>query len=185
MAAADWIIRNGRIIDPVNKVDRVGDIAISDGRIQSIESSLQIQSLREFDASGCLVTPGLIDCHVHCYEYATPLGINPDAQCLARGVTTVVDCGSAGCSTFMGFRKYIAERSRTRILCFLHIAAHGLADAGCSAGAPGGEIDSLNSIRVKDCASCVQGNRDIVVGVKVRLSKTIADQGRNEEEAYR
>lgn len=51
---------------------------------------------RQFDAHGCYVTGGLIDCHVHAYQYATPLGIDVDELCLSRGVTSVVDAGSAG-----------------------------------------------------------------------------------------
>lgn len=50
----------------------------------------------EFDASGCIVCPGLIDIHVHCYPLKTSLGIDPDTHCLPRGVTTVIDAGSAG-----------------------------------------------------------------------------------------
>ena len=38
-----------------------------------------------------------------------------------------------GAATFPGLRKFIAEKSKTRVLSFLHIAAHGLASAGCTA----------------------------------------------------
>ena len=86
----------------------------------------------QVDASGCIVCPGLIDLHTHVYEYATTLGVNPDRDCLARGVTTVVDGGSSGAMTFEGLRKYICETSHTRVLAFLHVACHGLAGAGCS-----------------------------------------------------
>ena len=41
----------------------------------------------EIDASGCMVLPGLIDCHVHVYEHCTQLGVNADDNCLARGLT--------------------------------------------------------------------------------------------------
>ena len=41
----------------------------------------------EIDASGCMVLPGLIDCHVHVYEHCTQLGVNADENCLARGLT--------------------------------------------------------------------------------------------------
>ena len=37
-----------------------------------------------------------------------------------------------GASTFPGLRKFIADRSKTRVLALLHIAAHGLASAGCT-----------------------------------------------------
>eukprot|EP00106_Octopus_bimaculoides_P023174 XP_014790616.1 PREDICTED: deacetylase EF_0837-like [Octopus bimaculoides] len=138
-----------------------------------------------FDASGCYVVPGLIDCHVHAYQYATPLGIDVDEFCLRRGVTTAVDAGSAGAATFAGLRKYVAEQRITRVLSFIHIAAQGLAASGCAGGAKGGECDSLNVVDVDGCVSCIRKNRDMVVGVKVRLSSTVADDGRNEEEIYR
>ena len=41
---------------------------------------------KEIDATGCLIVPGLIDCHVHVYEHCTQLGVNPDDNCLARGL---------------------------------------------------------------------------------------------------
>ncbi|VDI82193.1 Hypothetical predicted protein [Mytilus galloprovincialis] len=185
MAQADLIINNGRIIDPANNIDFTGSVAVSNGTIQAVGTDLNIQAARVFDATGCLITPGLIDCHVHCYEHATPLGINPDESCLSRGVTTVVDAGSSGESTFPGLKKFIAEKSHTRVLCFLHIVQHGLASSGCSSGAPGGEIDSLNQVNVEACVKCIEANRDMIVGVKVRLSETIANDGKNEEEAYR
>ena len=96
MARIDLLIRNGRIIDPANNVDFIGDVVVNDGVIHKVGIDLRFNAITEFDATGCLVTPGLIDCHVHCYEHATPLGINPDERCLSRGVTTVVDAGSAG-----------------------------------------------------------------------------------------
>ena len=107
MVRVDVLIKNGRVIDPDNGVDKVMDVALMDKRIFSTGEHLDFEASSIFDASGCIVTPGLIDAHVHCYEYATPLGVNPDATCLSRGVTTVVDAGSSGmaCQTLRnGFR---------------------------------------------------------------------------------
>ena len=92
----DVLIRNGRVIDPANGVDRIADIGIKDGYIVSVGNNLQRSALEEFDATGCIATAGLIDTHVHVYQHVTPLGISADEFCLARGVTTVVDAGSAG-----------------------------------------------------------------------------------------
>lgn len=96
MSHIDFMVKNGRIIDPANGLDTVADIAVNNGTILSIGNNAHFLAKETFDAGGCLVTPGLIDCHVHCYQYATPLGINPDEHCLSRGVTTVIDAGSAG-----------------------------------------------------------------------------------------
>lgn len=92
----DLIIRNGRVINPASGLDIVADIGIKSKRIASIEPDLEGKCIEEYDATGCIVTPGLIDIHVHVYQHATPLGIDVDETCLARGVTTVVDAGSAG-----------------------------------------------------------------------------------------
>ncbi|XP_028402333.1 uncharacterized protein LOC114525284 [Dendronephthya gigantea] len=184
----DLLIINGLVIDPANDIDQIQlDIAVKDGKILNIfkpgENTYTASEI--FDASGCYLTPGLIDVHVHCYEHVTSLGINPDDACLSRGVTTVVDAGSAGCGTFQGLRKFIIERNHTRVLAFLHITSHGLAGAGCSADAAGGELDSLNHLQLDECVKCIEDNKDVIVGIKIRLSESISNNGANEQEAYR
>lgn len=61
------ILRNGRIIDPVNKVDGEADLWLRDGRIVAPESSEPVGA-RVFDVQGKWVVPGLIDMHVHLRE---------------------------------------------------------------------------------------------------------------------
>ena len=134
------------------------------------------------DCRGLLVLPGLIDLHVHCYHAATVLGLEPDAACLARGVTTVVDGGSAGAMTFPGLERFVMEPSRTRVLAWLHLACHGLAGAACSGEewGPGGEVDSVNVAKTELCVKTIRGKREKIVGVKVRLDKNISNNGENE-----
>lgn len=90
------------VIDPVNERDILADVGVRSGRICSVAKRLEGRGLKEFDASVCIVTPGLIDSHEHVYQHATPLGVNVDETCLARGVTTVVDAGSAGTHNAVG-----------------------------------------------------------------------------------
>ena len=182
----DWLIRGGRVIDPANGVDGPFDVGISNGRIAAVGADLDSGSARNiYDAGGKLVTPGLVDLHTHTYHLATPLGIDPDHYCLGRGVTTAVDTGSAGCDTFPGFRAFSVERFRTRILAFLNISRAGLAVGGATDKDAAGELESAKFIHAEDCAACIRANRDILIGVKVRLSASIADKGRNEALAYR
>ena len=78
------------------------------------------------EASGHLVTPGLIDLHVHVYPGVSHYGVDPDSTCLTRGVTTVCDAGSAGADTFEGLRRYVISVSETRVLAFLIISSIGM-----------------------------------------------------------
>ncbi|CAG5125653.1 unnamed protein product [Candidula unifasciata] len=184
--AQNLVIRNGLVIDRSQNISQVANVYIANGRIAGIgeppDRGIQFES---FDASGCVVTAGLVDCQVHAYEYVTPLGVNIDRTCLSKGVTTLVDAGSAGSSTFPGLRKFIAERSKAHLYCFLHIAQHGLASAGCVTTGSGGECDSLNVVNVQDCVRVINENRDMIVGIKVRLAAAVCDDGKNEEEVYR
>ncbi len=186
MSKYDLIISDGRVIDPANRIDGVLDIGIREGRIIKVAREINLADADQvYDARDKIVTPGLVDLHVHGYHLMTPLGIPIDYYCLGRGVTTAVDAGSAGYMTFPGFRIFIAERTKTRLLAFLNISCAGLAFAGMT-GDPGvpGELDSLKLVNVQGCVDCIEANRDLIVGVKIRLSDSCADGGRNEGEAY-
>ncbi len=68
---SEMIIKNGRVIDPANKLDKVSDIIIKDGKIAAIGEDLADQvseNATVIDAKGKIVAPGLIDIHVHLRE---------------------------------------------------------------------------------------------------------------------
>ena len=65
MADASWLIRNGRIIDPGAATDTVADLRITNGYISEIGEELSLTNEQEVDATGLIVSPGLIDVHVH------------------------------------------------------------------------------------------------------------------------
>ena len=184
----DLIIHSGLIIDPANNIHSQHDLVITNGRIVDIvkhtSPAQRAKAKQLYDATNKMVVPGLIDLHAHVYQHATPLGVNPDATCLSRGVTTVVDAGSSGASTFNGLREFIAKKSLTRVLAFIHITMHGLASAGCSGFGKGGELDALNQVNEEWALRCLKDNSDMVVGVKIRLSSDCANDGKNEAEAF-
>ena len=62
------LIRNGRIIDPANRIDTTGDLLIHDGKIDRIGDRIETDASQTVDATGLIVTPGLIDMHVHLRE---------------------------------------------------------------------------------------------------------------------
>jgi dihydroorotase len=63
------LIRNGTIVDPSQSLNARRDLLIVDGRVEKIAPSIASRDGEPFiDAEGCLVTPGLIDIHVHFRE---------------------------------------------------------------------------------------------------------------------
>ncbi len=67
----DACIINGRIIDPTNNIDEVGNLSITDGKIAKVggkEVLPDLQNVNVYDANGQVVVPGLIDMHVHLRE---------------------------------------------------------------------------------------------------------------------
>ncbi len=86
------LIKNGRIIDPANNIDATLDLLIEDGKIVNIGESLNVQAAQVIDASGLLVTPGLVDMHVHLrdpgLEYKEDI-ISGTKSAAAGGVTSI------------------------------------------------------------------------------------------------
>jgi len=61
------VIKGGRVIDPANGVDEVADVLIVDGQIERV-GTVKNTDAEVIDAAGCIVSPGLIDLHVHFRE---------------------------------------------------------------------------------------------------------------------
>ena len=104
----ELLIKGGRVIDPSQSLDTVTDIAINDGKIAAISPDIDSkEAVRTVRAVGQIVTPGLVDLHVHGFEGISQWGINLDQYCVARGVTTAVDAGTCGADSFDGFRRTV------------------------------------------------------------------------------
>ena len=89
------IIRTGRIIDPANNRDEVGDLAIVDGKIAKLSAIRDPQSAIEtIDAKGLIVAPGLIDMHVHLREpgFGHKETIASGTRAAAAGGFTTIVC---------------------------------------------------------------------------------------------
>jgi dihydroorotase len=89
------LIRNGRIIDPANGRNEIGDLLIIDGRIADrSEIANQKSKIDEIDASNLIVAPGLIDMHVHLREpgFGWKETIESGARAAAAGGFTTVVC---------------------------------------------------------------------------------------------
>jgi dihydroorotase len=132
----DLLLRSGHVIDPANGRDGVMDVAINGGQIARVMPGIQDAARQTIDVGGLYVTPGLIDIHVHVYPFRGEVGgptwqaaIVPDAHAFRAGVTTFVDAGTAGADHFADFKEKWIDRSETRVLAWLNIAAGGMGDA--------------------------------------------------------
>ena len=164
----DLILRGGRVIDPSQKLDATNDVAFSQGKVARIGPGLKADAGTDVrDVSGAIVTPGLIDLHTHVYWGGTSLGIDAEEFCRTSGVTTAVDTGSAGPGNFAGFRKHVIERSSVRILAYLHISFAGI--FAFSSRIMVGESEEMRLMAPQDAVEVAKANRDIVVGIKVRV----------------
>ena len=131
----DLLLKGGRIIDPDQGLDETQDIVFSRGKVVAIGSSFDSNRAQQvIDVNGFLVVPGLIDLHTHVYWGGTALSVQADPLCMRSGVTTFVDTGSAGAGNFHGFKAFIINQARARILSFLHIAYPGIPCLGRELG---------------------------------------------------
>ena len=164
----DLILRGGRVIDPSQKLDAVTDVAFANGKVAQLGTGLRADSRTDVrDVSGRIVTPGLIDLHTHVYWGGTSLGIDAEDFCRRSGVTTAVDTGSAGAGNFAGFRKHVIERSAVRILAYLHVSFAGI--FAFSPRVMVGESEDIRLMAPHDAVEVANANRDIIVGIKVRV----------------
>ena len=170
----DLLLTGGTVLNPATKTNQKLDIAVVGNNVAAIQANISRAGVKRIiDVTGCYVTPGLIDFHVHSYWGVNPYGCDLDALCLASGVTTAFDAGSAGAVNLLGFRKLVYERSKTRMIGFVALAQHGVLNEP-------GELLNLGFADLDGSAQAVIDNRDISIGIKVRLhKKSIGDNSRD------
>ena len=165
---AELVLKGGRVIDPSQNLDGIVDVVFADGKVKAVgRDAAHGRDAEIRDAKGLIVTPGLIDLHTHVYWGGTSLGV--DAAALARqsGTTTFVDAGSAGPGNFHGFRRHVIEPSPVRILPYLNVSFAGI--YAFSPTVMVGECADLRLLDLRECRKVAEANRDIVVGIKVRV----------------
>jgi dihydroorotase len=158
----NFILKAGRVIDPANGTDGIFDIRIRDGKIEAIGVDLAPDGTALIDVKDHIVTPGLIDVHLHLMKGLGAFGVDPDIFGVGSGVTTVVDAGSAGHSLLNVFRNYVTDNAKTRVLNYINLSTLG--------GVSGPGYSILADPRLIDEAKieqAVETNRDIIVGIKI------------------
>jgi dihydroorotase len=169
-ASYDLVIKGGRVIDPSLGIDAIRDVAIAGGRIAAVEPEIASYGAPEMiDARGKLVVPGLIDIHTHAARAKdTP------ALCLLDGVTSFIDAGTYGADrieeTVANAR---AAPNLGRVL--INIARPGTQGTG--------ELMDISRADVPAAREAIARHRDVIVGIKARLSYNVA--GANDVEALK
>lgn len=166
----DLLLRGGKVIDAGMGIEHVADVAICGGRVVDVGEELSPEgAARVIEVAGYLVVPGLVDIHAHVYPSVTTMSVEPDRDCLARGTTTVVDAGSAGAYNFGGFRRFVAEPARAQVLAFLNISCIGIPIDDISMA----ELAWLPLVNVNAAVETIEANRDLIVGIKVRMGREV------------
>ena len=165
----DLILKGGRVIDPGRKLDATRDVAIANGRIAAVEANIAADSAETIDARGKLVVPGLIDIHTH----AGRAKEGPEL-CLADGVTGWIDAGSQGADR-IGETIAVAKSAPQLGRVLINIGRAGIL--------PEGDTMDLSRADVAAARTAIQNNRDMIAGIKARLSRDVA--GPNDFEVLR
>jgi len=164
----DLLVRGGRLIDPRNGIDGLRDVAIKEGKIARVAEGIPASEAGHVvDATGLIVTPGLIDIHAHVFYGTDPdtylsggvSAVAPDGFTFRVGVTTVVDVGGAGWRNFDQFKTLVIDHSKTRVLAMVNIVGAGMR------GGPAEQ--NLADMEAEPTAKCARQYPGLVVGVKV------------------
>ena len=160
MPQYDLLLKNGHVIDPANNIDAPMDVAVAAGKIAHVAPTISsADAAQTVDAAGLIITPGLIDIHVHVYHTREPetLSIIADHHAFRSGVTTVVDTGTAGAKHFLHFKRTVIDRAKTRIFAYINIVKSGMV---------GPFEQDINEMDAELAASIVLAYPDDCVGIK-------------------
>jgi dihydroorotase len=159
----DLVLSGGTVIDPATGVNGRHDVAVAAGKIAAVAPDLAAAPRREtVDVSGKLVIAGMIDTHAHVYQHVTgKFGLEPDMVGVRSGVTTLIDQGGPSCMTLGGFRHFLADTAKSRLLCFISCYLVG--------GLEGHLYPDLygpSGVNVEHTVRVAKENLDIVRGIK-------------------
>lgn len=155
------IIKNGRVIDPASKRDKVSDVFIADGKFVKTLTPAQQTTAQVIDARGLVVCPGLVDIHVHFREpgQTHKETILTGSQAAAAGGFTSVVC--------MPNTSPVADNTGTIQLITaaaanapVHVYATGCITVGMKGQqlAPHGSLKKAGVVALTDDGLCIQSN---------------------------
>ena len=153
------VIRHGRIIDPANKRDEVGELYIADGRIVSEAPTTNVSVI---DAAGLIVAPGLIDLHVHLREpgFSWKETIESGARAAAAGGFTTIVCmpNTSPVADTPSTIAWIKDRA-AKVACVNILPAGAISkDLAGEELSPIGSLAQAGVVALTDDGRCVQNN---------------------------
>ena len=159
-ATYDLIVKGGRVIDSSLRINAVRDVAIAGGRIAAVEANIAADAADVIDARGRLVVQGLLDIHTH---YARD--DDGPTVCLADGVTGWVDAESQGADQIAD-PVAVAQSAPQQGRVLINIGRAGIL--------PEGDTMDISRADVDAAKDAIARHRDVIVGVKARLSRNVA-----------
>ncbi|MBL8599864.1 MAG: amidohydrolase/deacetylase family metallohydrolase [Devosia sp.] len=141
----------------------------ADGIVRDVGTGIAADDVRIVEGRGAFISPGWTDLHTHVWYGGTDISIRPEQAGAARGVTTLVDAGSAGEANFHGLREFIIEPARENIYAYLNLGSIGL--VACNRVT---ELQDMRSIDIDRTIAVAREHRDVIVGIKVRASAVIS-----------
>ncbi|MHB1005686.1 MAG: amidohydrolase family protein [Chloroflexota bacterium] len=165
----EFVVRGGQVYDGTDDTFAELDVAIGDGKVLRMAPDLSgAAGIAEIDATGLIVTPGLVDDHVHAFAYGQLIGLEVDPLMSRTGVTTFVDGGTTGSLHFLSFRKYVVEQVQANVYALLNVSAAGQMLDGIR-GLDLLDYDDPRCLHLASAVEVVEANRDVIVGIKVRM----------------
>lgn len=163
------LLKNARLIDKKNNYHQdIRDILVVDGVINNIGKDLRYDDAKVIELNGYYISPGFIDMHVHCFPEDTAISMMPDEIGIKRGVTTLVDAGTAGADTIGRFYDNFISKSTTRVYSCLNIASSGLHKLV--------ELRDLSAIEKDKIKDATIKYKDHIVALKARASATVVGE---------
>jgi len=153
------------VLHHVKRIDGMEiDIVIKDGKIVQVMPAGAGRGEHMIDCSGVYVSSGWIDLHVHAFPEFDPYGDEIDKIGVNQGVTTILDAGSCGADRISELAAS-RQKAKTNVFAFLNISRIGLQ-----------RVDELSSLEWIDKGKVVQAvndYKDVIVGLKARISKSV------------
>jgi len=177
-----YLIRGGLVVDGSGAAGVVADVRTDGEKIAEIGQNLAAQGEREIDAKGLIVSPGLIDLHAHVFDGMGYWAIDAITCGLSKGVTTLLDTGTAGSLTYRTFEKYVMPAAREEIYALINISMVGCLQGHKDAPPLMGELVEPRHINASAAIDCIQQHPQHLIGVKARLSASLADHKKEHED---